>query len=144
MKNIFPHGYSLSHHGPKRTRWKSTKTTVCVVSFISVLPSLILVASAEVADNNPVFYQLLSPENSTPVDEFQLKNCSWPCISPENSTFANYTNKTSLDTVEEPLADIILIGVLSIVLGLMILITVIGKFSRQSDKRLRRISWINY
>ncbi|KAL3269082.1 hypothetical protein HHI36_008165, partial [Cryptolaemus montrouzieri] len=122
MKNISPCGNFLSHHAPKRAQWKATNAIVGVICLLGILPGFFLTASAETDDKYPAFYRFLAPENST----LYSINCSWPCLISENSTFVNDTNKTSLDVhVEEPLADIILLGVLSVVLGLMILVTVI-------------------
>jgi hypothetical protein len=58
-----------------------------------------------------------------------LYNCTETSCELENDTLAhNATNDTLTDGSRgEPLADLILMGVLSVVLGLMILVTVIGR-----------------
>ncbi|XP_045475625.1 5-hydroxytryptamine receptor-like isoform X2 [Harmonia axyridis] len=121
--DISPGSNFISHHGPKRTRWKAN-TVYNIILLISILSTFFLAASAEIADSNPVLYRFLTPENST-LEGFN--NCSPPCLVVDNGTTGNLTNKSSLDFyVEEPLADIILLGFLSVFLGLMILVTIIG------------------
>lgn len=66
-----------------------------------------------------------------PIESYYT-NCNYTtgleCDS-ENQTY-NGTNDTLTDpSRNEPLSDLILMGVLSVVLGLMILVTVIGKLN---------------
>lgn len=76
-------------------------------------------------------YQFNHPTNATSVETLYR---GWNCTDPEcdlsNDTVANNTNNDTLvdGPTGEPLGDIILMGVLSVVLGLMILVTVIGEF----------------
>ncbi|CAG9834661.1 unnamed protein product [Diabrotica balteata] len=69
-----------------------------------------------------------TPTNETSLESLYTVNCSEVSCFLNASTFENSTsNDTFIDTGEgEPLSDLILMGVLSIVLGLMILVTVIG------------------
>lgn len=74
------------------------------------------------------FYQFPPSINGTPLESLYRVNCSESsCLT--NSSHDNFTsNETLVDSGGgEPLADLILMGVLSIVLGLMILVTVIGE-----------------
>ncbi|XP_044755615.1 5-hydroxytryptamine receptor-like [Coccinella septempunctata] len=121
--DIPPGSNFVSHHGPNRTRWKAN-IIYSAIFLTSILSTFILATSAEILDTNPVLYRFLTPDNSTPEG---FNNCSQPCLVSDNGTVGNLTNKSSLDFyVDEPLADIILLGFLSLFLGLMILVTIIG------------------
>lgn len=70
-------------------------------------------------------YQFPTATNATSLENLYSDNCTNISC---NLTKDNYTNETYLEEIDgEPLADLILMVLLSIVLGLMILVTVIGK-----------------
>lgn len=63
----------------------------------------------------------------SPEDFLGLNCTSGTCIDLLNNTQLNLTSNNTLLEPEEQLADLILMGILSILLGLMILVTIIGK-----------------
>lgn len=76
------------------------------------------------------FYHFSGSSSATSMENlYEPWNCTKLPCNLENETLAhNDTNDTLSDgTRGEPLADLILMGVLSVVLGLMILVTVIGR-----------------
>ncbi|CAH0555385.1 unnamed protein product [Brassicogethes aeneus] len=86
---------------------------------------------------------VMPPENiAATTTDFSFQNMSsfndtflFNCTDLFNCTFQNGTrNFTTVEEIDyEPLSDIILMGILSIVLGLMILITVIGNAVLQAN-----------
>ncbi|CAH1375660.1 5-hydroxytryptamine receptor-like [Tenebrio molitor] len=88
--------------------------------FVIILPAATSAASLQ------AFYRFSRATNTTSMEN--LYNCTETSCELENDTLAhNATNDTLTDGSRgEPLADLILMGVLSVVLGLMILVTVIG------------------
>ncbi|KAJ3626589.1 hypothetical protein MTP99_017073 [Tenebrio molitor] len=91
--------------------------------FVIILPAATSAASLQ------AFYRFSRATNTTSMEN--LYNCTETSCELENDTLAhNATNDTLTDGSRgEPLADLILMGVLSVVLGLMILVTVIGRSS---------------
>lgn len=93
--------------------------------FLNCLSLLNIKYFADIYNFPTVWSEALSPE------EFLEINCTLfngTCIGFLNDTQLNGTsNNTFAEETGEPLADIILMGILSVLLGLMILITVIGK-----------------
>ncbi|KAJ3642030.1 hypothetical protein Zmor_024850 [Zophobas morio] len=88
--------------------------------FVIILPAATSAATLQ------AFYHLSSATNTTSIESYY--NCTQVSCDLENDTWTrNNTNDTLSDVgKDEPLADLILMGVLSVVLGLMILVTVIG------------------
>lgn len=96
------------------------RTAAATVLFVA------LPAATKAAQTYQTFYHFKPSNNITSMEDVYKLNCTFSCMFLENGTYENGTN-TTIETFEgEPLTDIILIGVLSIVLGLMILVTVIG------------------
>ncbi|KAL1491907.1 hypothetical protein ABEB36_012428 [Hypothenemus hampei] len=75
-----------------------------------------------------LFNEYPPSRNSTSFDTIFQFNCTSASICPNNETRENFTSNDTLLGINppEPLADVILMGALSVVLGLMILVTVIG------------------
>ncbi|NP_001280538.1 5-hydroxytryptamine receptor [Tribolium castaneum] len=90
--------------------------------FVIILPAATSATSSDL-------YHFPGAENATSMETlYEPWNCTKLPCNFENGTLAhNDTNDTLSDATRgEPLADLILMGFLSVVLGLMILVTVIG------------------
>ncbi|EFA10707.2 5-hydroxytryptamine receptor 2A-like Protein [Tribolium castaneum] len=90
--------------------------------FVIILPAATSATSSDL-------YHFPGAENATSMETlYEPWNCTKLPCNFENETLAhNDTNDTLSDATRgEPLADLILMGFLSVVLGLMILVTVIG------------------
>ncbi|XP_057666037.1 5-hydroxytryptamine receptor-like [Diorhabda carinulata] len=90
--------------------------------------TLLLVPGSNCFMSSQVMLQFPTPTNATSLEALYKVNCSNLSCSSNTTIVDNITtNNTFLDIEDrEPLTDLILMGVLSIVLGLMILVTVIG------------------
>ncbi|CAG9862923.1 unnamed protein product [Phyllotreta striolata] len=93
------------------------------------LATLFLAPGAVYSASSQVMFEFPRPANETSLETLYRVNCTnltscFDEVPYENLTVANETVIDGSGT--EPLADLILMGVLSVVLGLMILVTVIG------------------
>ncbi|XP_023311367.1 5-hydroxytryptamine receptor-like [Anoplophora glabripennis] len=111
----------------RKSRSRSSMATTWGCTAAAGVAALLALPGTSQASPSQNFYQFPQIMNATPLESLYRVNFS-NISSPSNTSQDNFTsNETLIDSGDgEPLGDLILMGVLSIVLGLMILVTVIG------------------